>query len=146
MLTVEGIEKVVNSPELQATVVSINQKAKDTGQLVKNIDAQIGPLAKNLQTTAEAANRTMLQLEKALSIQEGIPAQLAETLRTANSALKQAENTLATTQNLVSDNAYELHRTLKELSASARSIRILVDYLERHPEALLKGKTSSEGE
>ena len=146
MLTVEGIEKIVNSPELQATVTSINQTAKDTGQLARNIDAQVGPLVTNLKTTSEAANRTMLQVEKALSTENGIPAQLAETLQTANSALRQAEKTLATAQNIAADNGYELNRVLKELSASARTIRILADYLERHPEALLKGKTSSEGE
>jgi paraquat-inducible protein B len=146
MLTVEGIEKIVNSPELQATVTSINQTAKDTGQLVRNIDAQVGPLVTNLKTTSEAANRTMLQVEKALSTENGIPAQLAETLQTANSALRQAEKTLATAQNIAADDRSELNRALTELSAAARTIRILADYLERHPEALLKGKTSSEGE
>ena len=146
MLTVKGIEKIVNSPELQATVTSINQTAKDIGQLVRNIDAQAGPLVTNLKTTSEAANRTMLQVEKALSTENGIPAQLAETLQTANSALRQAEKTLATVQNIAADDRSELNRALKELSAAARSIRILADYLERHPEALLKGKTSSEGE
>ena len=146
MLTIEGIEKIVNSPELVATVTSINQTAKDIGQLVRNIDAQVGPLVTNLKTTSEAANRTMLQVEKALSTENGIPAQLAETLQTANTALRQAEKTIATAQSITADTGYELNRALKELSASARSIRILADYLERHPEALLKGKTSSEGE
>jgi paraquat-inducible protein B len=146
MLTIEGIEKIVNSPELQATVTSINQTAKDIGQLVRNIDAQAGPLVTNLKTTSEAANRTMLQVEKALSTENGIPAQIAETLQTTNSTLRQAEKTLATAQNIAADDRSELNRMLKELSAAARSIRILADYLERHPEALLKGKTSSEGE
>jgi len=31
-------------------------------------------------------------------------------------------------------------QTLKELSAAARSLRTLADYLERHPEALIRGK------
>jgi paraquat-inducible protein B len=146
MLTVEGIEKIVNSPELISSISSVNETMKSADRFLNNIDAQVGPLVKNLQTTSEAANRTILQVEKALSTQDGIPAQLAETLRTANSALKQAENTLATAQNVAGDNGYELNRALKELSASARSIRMLADYLERHPEALLKGKTSSEGE
>ena len=34
----------------------------------------------------------------------------------------------------------ELMRTLEELRGAARSLRIMADYLERHPEALLKGK------
>jgi paraquat-inducible protein B len=29
---------------------------------------------------------------------------------------------------------------LKELGSAARSLRIMADYLERHPEALIRGK------
>ncbi|MBS1212421.1 MAG: pqiB [Proteobacteria bacterium] len=36
--------------------------------------------------------------------------------------------------------AADVGNTLEELAAAARSIRALSDYLERHPEALLKGK------
>ena len=36
--------------------------------------------------------------------------------------------------------AVDINHTLEELAASARSIRTLTDYLERHPEALLSGK------
>jgi len=35
---------------------------------------------------------------------------------------------------------HELARTLQELSTAARSIRLMADYLERHPDALIKGK------
>ena len=34
----------------------------------------------------------------------------------------------------------ELIKTLNEFSAAARSFRILAEYLENHPEALIKGK------
>ena len=34
----------------------------------------------------------------------------------------------------------QLGETLSELSAAGRSIRLLADYLEQHPEALLYGK------
>ncbi|MFA5157165.1 MAG: MlaD family protein [Candidatus Omnitrophota bacterium] len=40
----------------------------------------------------------------------------------------------------------ELPKTLQEVSRAARSIRLLVEYLEQHPEAFLKGKAISEGE
>jgi paraquat-inducible protein B len=36
--------------------------------------------------------------------------------------------------------AVNLNSALQELSAAARSIRVLADYLEQHPEALVKGK------
>ena len=34
----------------------------------------------------------------------------------------------------------DINNALDELASSARSIRALTDYLERHPEALLHGK------
>jgi hypothetical protein len=38
----------------------------------------------------------------------------------------------------------DLARTLAELKDAARSIRVLADYLERHPESLLRGKQAAE--
>jgi paraquat-inducible protein B len=35
----------------------------------------------------------------------------------------------------------QLGSTLDEVSRAARGLRILADYLERHPEALIRGKT-----
>jgi paraquat-inducible protein B len=32
----------------------------------------------------------------------------------------------------------------RELAAAARSVRLVADYLERHPEALLKGKAGGD--
>jgi len=40
----------------------------------------------------------------------------------------------------------ELNKTLQELSAAARSIRFMADYIERHPESLLRGKGTPQGE
>jgi paraquat-inducible protein B len=41
---------------------------------------------------------------------------------------------------------FELKETLQEMTQSARSFRMLVDYLEQHPEAFLKGKPIIKGE
>ena len=35
----------------------------------------------------------------------------------------------------------ELRDDLQEVAAAARSVRVLADYLDRHPEALIRGKT-----
>jgi paraquat-inducible protein B len=56
-----------------------------------------------------------------------------------NSAADQLKATIAL---LGSDprSSNDLMRTLTELKDAARSIRVLADYLERHPESLLRGK------
>ena len=35
---------------------------------------------------------------------------------------------------------HDLKRVLRDLADAARSIRVLADYLERHPDALIYGK------
>jgi paraquat-inducible protein B len=77
--------------------------------------------------------------------------QLDQTLVTAQGALSTAQGTLVSAQgtiqnanNYVEPNsvqAQQLANTLSEVSRAARSLRVLADYLERHPEALLRGKT-----
>jgi len=45
-----------------------------------------------------------------------------------------------------SEGIAELDKTLREVTNSARSFGLFVEYLEMHPEALLKGKRISKGE
>jgi len=66
-----------------------------------------------------------------------------DTFTTVNKTMAQAERTLQTFAAVARDNqklGYDLNVTLKELNATSRSLRYLTDYLERHPEALIRGK------
>jgi paraquat-inducible protein B len=65
------------------------------------------------------------------------------TLASANGTFTSATGTLDTANNVIQPNSVqlrELDNTLQEVSRAARSIRVLADYLERHPEALIRGK------
>jgi paraquat-inducible protein B len=176
---VEGIEKVVNSPEITETVHSINEAAKeikplasnlqeavkDVRKLVQNVDGQVGPLASNL-------NETVLDIRKLVQNADvnvaGISSSLDETVKEARGlirnvdsriepltasiekTIKSAETALTLAQKAVEGIAgtvgedstlvYELSKTLEEISALARSIRVLSDHLQRHPESALWGK------
>jgi paraquat-inducible protein B len=53
-------------------------------------------------------------------------------------------STLENANKLIEPNSelgIELSSTLQEVRSAAQSVRVLADYLERHPEALLRGKT-----
>jgi paraquat-inducible protein B len=149
MKTVEGIERVVNAPEIMESLHSLNQALKDVQHLVKNIDSRVEPLVTSIEDTSEAARSALVQAEKTLAMEEGVAGELAsnlkETLANTSATMEQAEKTLTEVRYVVSEDSqtiYELNRTLEELSGAARSIRILTDYLEQHPEALIKGKRS----
>jgi paraquat-inducible protein B len=65
------------------------------------------------------------------------------TLASARGTLTSAQGTFDNTSNLTGANSsqmQQLDETLRELSRAARSVRVLADYLEGHPEALLRGK------
>ena len=115
MSTVDGIEKLVNSPELITSIQSFNDTMVDVQRLVRDVDKKLEPLSAELSTTLKAATGSLNEIEKLASNVEGI---LAED----------------------SPSRYELSSALKELRGAARSMRILADYLERHPEALIRGK------
>jgi paraquat-inducible protein B len=63
--------------------------------------------------------------------------QLDQTLASGRKTLDTATGAIAPDSALRVD----LANTLQEVSRAARSIRVLGDYLERHPEALLRGKS-----
>jgi paraquat-inducible protein B len=59
----------------------------------------------------------------------------------------QAQSTLAAANGMVAADAplrYDMNALLKELTGAARSIRVFADYLERHPDALIRGKTGAQ--
>ncbi len=66
------------------------------------------------------------------------------TLVSARGTLASTETTMDNANNFVSPNsaqAQELDSTLRPVSRAARSIRVLADYLEQHPDSLLRGKS-----
>ena len=62
--------------------------------------------------------------------------------------LEEVNSTLNNVDSLINNNSpisQELQTTLQELARAARSTRVMMDYLERHPDALLYGKDAEPG-
>ena len=74
---------------------------------------------------------------------EAIGTDAAKALVDLRGTLASATHTLDTADKAIAPNSVltdELSGTLGEVSRAARAIRVLADYLERHPESLLRGK------
>ena len=94
-----------------------------------------------LQKSIKALNETLDQAQKFVTaLNTGVAPELKTAVSNLNSALIQAQK-LA--KSLNSNVAPQADRTLKELQAAARSIKVWAEYLERHPEALIRGKGKS---
>ncbi len=148
----EGIDRLVNSPELHAAVKSLDTTAKEVQEMVRTLDREIRVLGQESRKSTLAATSAFGQMEKFMAMEEGKTGDIArninETLAEARATFAKTEITLEAVRQTASDerSSYQLQRALREMAEAARSINLLVDYLERHPEALLRGKSSTKGE
>ncbi len=120
--TLAGINRLVNSPDLRASIRSLDQSLKDADALVNNLNTKIGPqITSSIKETLSAAQ---------------------DTLNETSNAVKNINAIAAKNVNL----GYEIGRTLDQIAELSRSLRVLTDYLERHPESLLRGKSPAKGD
>jgi len=117
-----------NLEELQSTVTSVAQKLDQLplGAIASKLNVAAGSLERTLATT----NQLMSRLD-------------AEVVPAAAGALTQARQTLAQTQATLSPEGSlqgDLHDSLSSVARAADSLRTLAEYLDAHPESLLRGK------
>ncbi len=55
--TLDGIEKLVNSPDLKETLVSVHQTVDEAHELLKHVDGQVKPLSTSTQLTLAEARK-----------------------------------------------------------------------------------------
>ena len=109
---------------------------------------QLPTVGGQLEATEATVENIIEKLDKVpfqeigVNLQKAI-AQLNETLLAAQGTLTSAHTTMNNANLLTEPNSAQVQQigtTLQEVSRAARSVRVLADYLERHPDALIKGK------
>jgi paraquat-inducible protein B len=137
--TVDGIKRTVNSPDLEVTIRSLRKTVPKVDEAVLSIRDLAVTLNDNTKTLAATLEQTTIDTRASLK-------QADETLRQATATMKSAEaavTNIETLTDLDSPVNYELVKGLREVSAAARSLRSLTDYLERNPRSLIFGKPES---
>jgi paraquat-inducible protein B len=126
-LVISGLNQLVSSPDLKLAVGSLdnvthrlNDAAANISGLATTLDTNVKSLSGDIHLTSAEARTTMKQ---------------------ATEAIRQTQATINDSPTI-----YELNRSLKEIAAAARSVRLLTDYLEGNPRALLFGKPATKGE
>jgi paraquat-inducible protein B len=110
--TITLIAKKLDRLPLEEIGANLNRTVQDVNRLVKRFDTEVTPEARD-------------------ALAEG-----RQTLADASRALSSIERSAAPDGRL----AQELEDAVREIGRAARTMRLLADYLERNPQALILGK------
>jgi len=133
-----GMDELVNSPDIRDALSGVNTllNAEATQTLAADLDSTLAELRSAIgdaRTLFRSAQGDLAALRKGI-----LPA-----VTTLDEALMEAEQALeAAKMQLRGDSvqANQLENTLEEIERAARAINNFFDYVERNPEALLRGK------
>jgi paraquat-inducible protein B len=145
--TAEGVNELVNSSDLRETVTSFNSAVQDiqklaqhTDTLVVSINGKVDTVADSFSTTMQDTRELVNNIDKRVN---SSASDIENTLAAVQSSFKKAESLLTEAEKLIAQNSrlrQEIVMTLESLSDASRSMEELADYLQRHPESLIKGK------
>jgi paraquat-inducible protein B len=119
-----------NPPQLPTTPGQLEAVEAGLGDIIKKLNKM------PLQQIGDNLNKSLANLDLTLATARG-------TLENLNATLSDASTTLNNANGLVgpkSEQIEQIDQTLEEFRRAARSMRVLADYLEQHPEALIRGK------
>lgn len=144
---VAGINRFVNSPEITKSLRSVSVAAEEAKDLIGKLDARIDPLVLNIEAAIKDARKLLQNIDRQVeplgpSIRKASDS-IEKTLKSADAALHSAQKAIDGVEGNIGEDSplvYQLNKTLEEVSNLARSVRRLADYLERHPESVLRGK------
>lgn len=149
--TLAGVDRLINNPDLfegikssrqtidetrqlvakldgsiDDVIANIENTLSDTRALVDNVDDQVQPLVNDLRQLIKHFDQVALSIDKQVGF-------VADSL---NESLISARGVVSEDSPLV----IQLEETLQNIASMTDSIRQLADYLEQHPESLLRGK------
>jgi paraquat-inducible protein B len=127
--TVDVTRDPIELPTIPNTLDELQLQVAD---IAKKLDqVPFDQIGNNLNTALKNADKLFTRLDN-----EVVP-QARDTLAAAKQTFGSAEATLQQDSPLQSD----VHQALQELTRTLQSLNALSDYLERHPESLLRGKS-----
>jgi paraquat-inducible protein B len=115
----DSVSEFVDSESLASALSSIEEALDQIATTAASYDLTEGPLAQTVETWTTEFSETLDGLNR-VSAQLGI-------LLDPDSSMR-----------------FEFEKMLRELSRAAQSIRVLADYLERNPNALLTGRAEND--
>jgi paraquat-inducible protein B len=158
--SLKGINDLINSPETAKTFHYLKQTMRDARNLLRHIDEKVDPLFTQVDQTLKDAQVLMRDVTSTSgdarklvnnvnSRVKPIQADWSATTKELREALKAADGALESIDDMVAEDSefrYQVDAFLSEITLMARSLRAFADYLERNPDALLRGKVRRTGQ
>lgn len=135
---IKGIDDLVNSPELKDAVAGLDKLVNSS-----DLEASITSLHRALDSFDAAMGSTRRVMDKVEGEIGPTVAQLRESASRIGDVLDQTQGLLNELHLAIGeDSDLRVHTTtaMSELAKAARSLRVLSDYLQTRPEALIRGK------
>jgi paraquat-inducible protein B len=126
-----AVDRLLNNPDLTASIRTLKDTLQDARTLLTRVDRQVDPLANDVKKTVKEFGKLAADIDAQVG---GLATGFDKTMSAAKGVLSQDSPLMV-----------ELENTLKEVSAMSRSIRQLTNYLDQHPEALIRGKGNPGG-
>lgn len=150
----DGIRALSTDPQMRALAGNANQLLGKTQKLVEDADpllkqvdgtlADYSVLAKDLGSRFDdLAGRLEATLSDISTLSASLNTQVAPVSQSARDALGSANKAFRSITDMTgaeSTTRYDLDLLLKEGAGAARSLRILAEYLQQNPDALIKGR------
>jgi len=121
-------------------ITSITATSDAARGAVTDVAHDLRKLAANLETTSDAARGFLTDGQKLV---QDVDAKVDPLANSFIGTMEQAQGTLAGMDGVLTGRSalgYQLGQALEQITATARSVRALADYLDQHPESLLAGK------
>jgi paraquat-inducible protein B len=113
-------------------------EAKLSSILTKLDRIPLGAIGSNVNDVLAALNQTLKQAEGMISrVDSQLVPEGTKTLEALHQALADADRSLLGKD---APTSQDLHDMLQELTSTARSVRVFVEYLQQHPSMLIRGK------
>ena len=132
------IDWALNPPQLPTTPGSLVELQATLAQIMKKLEKlPLDEVVADLRQTVQTLDATLKSADKAVQRVD------AEIVPEARATLAEVRQTLGAARQTLSADApvqQDLREALHELAKTAQALRVLTDYLDRHPEALIRGK------
>ena len=143
---VESMDRLIVSVEEKNTLGDINEAISEFKGLMIEVRKAVAPVATAIEGAAEETRKLAANSDEGVS--KTLDA-LQRTVASSQSMMERAETTLESLESGFGGEsaiAYRLNRMLGDVSEAARAMRMLAEYIERHPESLVFGKGKGQTE